>query len=342
MRVFSFLEHIMTTLSEPTVLKSDPRVRRYEDIRKLLPDVDQPTPIVRLGRVAPVRELYLKLEWLNPFGSIKDRAAAYMLSELLPEIGRKRLIEASSGNTALALAALAGLEGIPITVTIPEGAPIEKRVLLRMLGAEVLEAPDDLCPVDLPGDGAIALARAIANSRGGEGYAWTDQYSNLANVRAHYETTGPEVWRQTQGQVRAFVAGFGTCGTISGVGRFLKEQDPSIKIVAVEPNPGHRLPGLKSFAEATQPEILDQSVVDEVVRIDDETAYATTLGLFRQEGLMVGPSTGAIVAAALSLDDPGLTVAISPDSGFKYASYFAQYLDDRQQRKDEDARHSHS
>lgn len=341
MRVFSFLEHTMTTLFEPPILKTDPQVRRFEDVRQLLPDVEQPTPIVRLGRLAAARELYLKLEWLNPFGSIKDRTAAYMLSELLPEMEGRRLIEASSGNTALALAALANLEDIPVTVTIPDGAPIEKRVLLRMLGAEVLETPDDLCPVDLPADGAIALARAIAGSRGGEAYAWTDQYSNRANVRAHYETTGPEVWRQTQGQVRAFVAGFGTCGTISGVGRFLKEQDPSIRIVAVEPNPGHRLPGLKSFAEAKQPEILDQSVIDQVVRIDDETAYSTTLSLFRQEGLMVGPSTGAIVAASLALDDPGLTVAISPDSGFKYASYFAQFLDDQQQRKDEDARHPH-
>ena len=324
----------MTTLIEPTMLQSDRRLRRFEDVRQLLPDVDQPTPIVRLARVAPTNQLYLKLEWLNPFGSIKDRAAAYMLAELLPEIEGKRLIEASSGNTALALAALAGLEGIPFTVTIPEGAPIEKRVLLRMLGVEVLETPDDLCPVDLPGDGAIALARAIAHSRGGEAYAWTNQYSNAANVRAHYETTGPEIWRQTQGQVRQFVAGFGTCGTISGVGRFLKEQDPSIKVVAVEPNPGHRLPGLKSFAEASPPSILDESVVDQVVQIDDETAYSMTVSLFRKEGLMVGPSTGAIVAAALTRDDPGLTVAISPDSGFKYASFFAQYLDE--QRKDDE------
>lgn len=336
MRVFLFWEHTITTLFQSTILKADPRVRRFEDVRQLLPHADQPTPIVRLGRVAPAGELYLKLEWLNPFGSIKDRAAAYMLSELLPDIAGRRLLEASSGNTALALAALAGLEGIPVTVTIPDGAPIEKRVLLRMLGAEVLETPDDLCPVDLPGDGAIALARAIAGSRGGEAYAWTDQYSNSANVRAHYETTGPEIWRQTQGEVRTFVAGFGTCGTISGVGRFLKNQDPSITIVAVEPNPGHRLPGLKSFAEASQPDILDPNVVDQVVRIDDDTAYATTLSLFRQEGLMVGPSTGAIVAGALALDDPGLTVAISPDSGFKYASYFSQFLDKQQQRKDDE------
>jgi cysteine synthase A/cysteine synthase B len=325
----------VTTLFESTTLKTDPLVRRFDDVRQLLPDADQPTPIVRLGRTAGSRALYLKLEWLNPFGSIKDRAAAYMLSELLPEIAGRRLVEASSGNTALALAALAGLEGIPVTVTIPEGAPIEKRVLLRMLGAEVLETPDDLCPVDLPGDGAIALARAIARSRGGEDYVWTDQYSNSANVSAHYETTGPEIWRQTQGQVRTFVAGFGTCGTITGVGRFLKEQDPSIRIVAVEPNAGHRLPGLKSFAEASEPEILDRTVIDQVVRIDDETAYAKTLDLFRQEGLMVGPSTGAIVAGALALDDPALTVAISPDSGFKYASFFSQYLDQHPQRKDD-------
>ncbi len=324
----------MTTYLERTepasLLGTDRDVRRYDDIRQLLPDVDQPTPLVRLNRIAPNLDVYLKLEWLNPFGSIKDRAASYMLDGLARRgsLGGKRLVEASSGNTAIALAALAALDGLPITITIPDGIPQEKKVLLRMLGAEVWETPDDLCPVDNPRDGAIALARAIAGSAGGESFLWPDQYSNPDNVRAHYETTGPEIWRQTEGRVRTFVAGFGTCGTLTGVGRFLKEQDEDVRIVAVEPQKGHRLPGLKSFAEAKEPEILDRSVIDDVVRVDDELAYGITKRLYREEGLIVGPSTGAIVAAAIGLDEAGLIVGISPDSGFKYASFFADHLGD--------------
>jgi cysteine synthase A/cysteine synthase B len=301
-------------------------VRRYDDIRQLLPDLDQPTPMVRLKRIAPDRPLYLKLEWMSPFGSVKDRVAAYLLRN--QSLEGRRLLEASSGNTAIGLAALAAIEGVPITVTIPDGVPVEKRVLLRMLGAEVWETPDDLCPTDSPGDGAIALARALAASRGGEQYLWLDQYSNPANVEAHYETTGPEIWRQTEGQIRTFVAALGTCGTISGVGRYLKEQDPSIRVVALEAEPGHRLPGLRSFAEAKEPAILDRAVIDDVVTITDEEAYATTIRLFREEGLIVGPSTGAIVARAVSLSAGGLTVGISPDSGFKYASFFSEHLGD--------------
>jgi cysteine synthase len=322
----------MTTYLERTQhashLGTDRDVRRYDDIRQLLPDVDQPTPLVRLNRVAPDFDIYLKLEWLNPFGSVKDRAASYLLDGLARtgSLHGKQLVEASSGNTAIALAALAALEGIPITITIPDGVPQEKKVLLRMLGAEVWETPDDLCPADNPRDGAIALARSIAGSVGGENFLWPDQYSNPDNVRAHFETTGPEIWRQTAGRVQTFVAGFGTCGTLTGVGRFLKEQDSNVRIVAVEPQKGHRLPGLKSFAEAREPEILDRTVIDQVVRIDDDLAYGMTKRLYREEGLIVGPSTGAIVAAATTLAEPGLTVGISPDSGFKYASFFVDHL----------------
>ena len=326
----------MTTfLQREEQLGTDRLVRRYGDIRQLLPDVDQPTPIVRINRVAPGLDLYLKLEWLNPFGSIKDRTASFLLAGLAERnsLQHKQLVEASSGNTAIALAALAALEGLPITITIPDGVPEEKRIVLRMLGAEVWETPDDLCPADNPRDGAIALARSIAHSAGGENYIWPDQYSNPDNVKAHYETTGPEIWRQTEGQIRTFVAGFGTCGTITGVGRFLKEQNRSIRVVAVEPQKGHRLPGLRSFAEANEPDILDRSVIDDVVTVDDDLAYGMTKRLYREEGLIVGPSTGAIVAASTKLDTsegpaPGLTVGISPDSGFKYASFFIDHLGD--------------
>lgn len=322
----------MTTNSLAEAPTTDPTVRRYEDIRDLLPDVDNPTPLVRVKNTMPPDglRLYLKLEWLNPFGSIKDRAAAHLLAGLRErgELDGRALVEASSGNTAIALAALAALEGTSLTVTIPDGVPEEKKVLLRMLGAEVWPTPDNLCPVDHPKDGAIALARSIAASD--ERFVMPDQYENPDNARAHYETTGPEIWRQTDGKVRYFFAGFGTCGTITGVGRYLKEQDPTIQVVAVEPQPGHRLPGLKSFAEASEPGNLDRTVIDHVVRVDDGPAYDVTRRLYREDGLMVGPSTGAIVHAAIGFA-PGrgeLAVGVSPDSGQKYTSYFADLLGD--------------
>lgn len=310
-------------------LTTDRSVRRYDSIEDLLPSLAEPTPLVRIAPRGP-HDLFLKLEWMSPFGSIKDRTAAYLLQGMAErgELEGKDLVEPSSGNTAIALAALAARRGIHLTVTIPDGVPQEKQIALRMLGAEVWPTPDDLCPVDNPKDGAIALARALVASHGGDRYAMPDQYANPDNVKAHYETTGPEIWRQTEGKVRVFLAGYGTTGTITGVGRFLKEQDPSIRIVAIEPQKGHRLPGLKSFQEASVPRILDRGVIDEVIRVDDEPAYAETKRLWRDEGLMVGPSTGAIVHAASLLQGEGIAVAVSPDSGIKYTSYFADLLGD--------------
>lgn len=326
-----------TDLTTSTRLGTDPSLRRYEDIRELLPDVDNPTPLVRLSRVLPVEglDLYLKLEWLNPFGSIKDRTAAFMLAGLAErgELDGKELVEPSSGNTAIALAALAALQGTRLTVTIPDGVPDEKKITLRMLGAEVWPTPDELCPVDHPKDGAIALARAIAASAvspAGKHYVMPNQYENPDNVRAHYETTGPEIWRQTEGRIRFFLAGLGTSGTISGVGRYLKEQDPAVQVVAIEPHEGHRMPGMRSLREAAEPSILDWSVIDHVIRVDDESAYSVTKRLFREEGLIVGPSTGAIVHAAseLGTEAKGIAVGVSPDGGLKYTSYFVDVLGD--------------
>ncbi len=320
-------------------LGTDRARRRYADVRELIASPRDPTPLVRLNHVAPAGlAAFLKLEWMNPFGSIKDRTALYLLEgmrrrgELNGAHGaRRELVEPTSGNTGIALAALAALEGIALTVTIPSGVPEEKKILLRMLGATVMATPDDLCPVDNPRDGAIALARAIVDSPAHRGrYVMPNQYANPDNVRAHYETTGPEIWEQTEGKVRVFVAGYGTCGTITGVGRFLKEQDPSIRVLAVEPQRGHRLPGLKNLEEAKAPEILDRSVIDDVARVNDESAYAMTARLFREEGLIVGPSTGAIVHAVAQLAPPdeadGVVVGISPDGGMKYASYYADLV----------------
>ncbi len=316
-------------------LRSSHALRRYHDIRELIANPENPTPLLRLNRVVPsgAFEIYLKLEWFNPFGSVKDRIALYMLRALekAGKLDGKKLVEPTSGNTGIALAALAALMSKEIVVTIPEGIPEEKKVLLRMLGAEVWPTPDDLCPIDHPRDGAIALAHSLVNSEANKGlYVMPNQYENPENVRAHYETTGPEIWKQTEGWVTHFFVGFGTCGTLTGVGRYLKEKNPGIRVVAIEPQKGHRLPGMKNLEESKTPEILDCRVIDEVVRVNDASAYAMTKRLFREEGLIVGPSTGAIVHAALEVGNgkEGIGVAISPDSGFKYASFFADVIED--------------
>ncbi len=325
----------MSTKIKRKNLKRNPALRRYEDIRELIATPANPTPLVRLNRVVPNETfgLYLKLEWFNPFGSIKDRAAQYMLKSMQErgELDGKQLVEATSGNTGIALAALAALMGKKITVTIPDAVPEEKKILLRMLGAEVWPTPDDLCPVDHPKDGAIALAHSfVTGEETKDQYVMPNQYENQDNVSAHYETTGPEIWKQTEGQVDFFFAGYGTCGTITGVGRYLKEVNPGIEVIAIEPQKNHRLPGLKNLEESKTPGILDRGVIDGVIRVNDDPAYAMTKRLFREEGLIVGPSTGAIVHAALEFgkEREGIAVAVSPDSGFKYTSFFAEVLGD--------------
>ncbi len=324
----------MTSTLPTQKLDIDNSLRRYRDVRDLMPSPDNPSPLVRLNRVWPAAkyETFLKLEWFNPFGSLKDRTASYLLAGLdrRGELGGREIVEASSGNTAIALAALASLQDSKVLVTVPDGVPEEKKVILRMLGAEVWETPDDLCPVDHPKDGAIALARSLVASGDRARYVGTEQYENEDNTLAHYETTGPEIWAQTEGRVRWFFAGFGTTGTLTGVGRFLKERDPSIRVVGVEPQPGHRLPGLKSFQEANIPALYDASVVDESVVVPDVDAYQVTRDLWREESLMVGPSTGAVVHAISQVgpEQGDVIVAISADSGTAYTSYFEEVLGD--------------
>ncbi len=314
----------------PSTRPTDHALRRFEDIRDLLPDIDNPTPLVRVRNAVSADNVYLKLEWLNPFGSIKDRAASYLMRGLRDRgaLESREIVEASSGNTAVAMAAIGAISDTKVTVTIPDGIPEETKTILRMLGAEVWETPDELCPVDHPKDGAIALARSLAASEGGSRYVMPDQYENPDNVRAHYETTGPEIWRQTEGAVMAFFAGFGTCGTITGVGRYLKERNQGIAIIAIEPEKGHRLAGLKSFAEAKEPGNLDRSVIDDVVTVSDDQALAMTLKLHREDGLLVGPSTGAIVHAINSYSDftGGVVVGVSPDGSAKYTTQFNELL----------------
>jgi cysteine synthase len=195
-----------------------------------------------------------------------------------------------------------------------------------------MEADDALCPV-FPSEGARGLVNAVIKSPATKGsYISPNQYENELNVRAHYQTTGPEIWQQTQGRVSHFFAGFGTCGTISGVGRYLKEQNPEVKIIGVEPSSqDHKLPGMKritGLAEEFIPKILDSSVIDDTVEVTDEDAYRTAMELARKDGIPVGPTTGAILHVALHYaeSNKGLAVVISPDDAFKYASFYQDFL----------------
>lgn len=308
--------------------------RVYEDIIGLIPSPENPTPMVKIGnRINPNEDfsIYLKLERYNPFGSIKDRIALSMLNGLKIYEGNS-LVEPSSGNTGIALAALANAKGIPVEIAVPERVPQEKKTILRLLGVDMLwEADDTLCPL-FPNEGARGLVCAMLKSKGGEKYVSPNQYENELNVRGHYETTGPEIWNQTQGEIDYFFAGFGTCGTITGVGRYLKEKKPSIKIIGIEPaTTDHSLPGMKKISDLTEdliPKILDRSVVDDFVAVTDEDAYRTGIRLARKEGILVGPTTGAIVHAALKYakEFKGLAVAISPDDAFKYISFYGPYV----------------
>ncbi|MDP2643921.1 MAG: PLP-dependent cysteine synthase family protein [Desulfobacterales bacterium] len=308
----------------------------YDSIADLIADIDNPTPMVRLNeRINPSREIdmYLKLERFNPFGSIKDRIAKAMIEGARIVKGQK-LVEPSSGNTGVALTALANAMDIPVEIAVPERIPEEKKILLRLLGVSVLwEADDQLCPI-FPNEGARGLVNGILHGSEGSRYVNLNQYENDLNVMAHYRTTGPEIWKQTEGKVNYFFAGFGTCGTITGVGRYLKEQNPEIQIIGIEPaRADHNLPGMKRITGLRGdlvPTILDSSVIDHTLEIEDDDAYRTAIELARKTGILVGPTTGAILKGALNYTQnrSGCAVVISPDDAFKYTSLFSPYVAD--------------
>jgi cysteine synthase len=319
----------MTDPREP--LGTDGRLKRYDDLREMIGDPDNPTPLVALRRILPPDSgvtLYAKLEWMNPFGSVKDRPAKWMLESLQRRgmLEGRTILEPTSGNTGIALAAIASLMGHPMTATVPRSMPHEKTVLLRALGAEVVATPETGVPGRHPMDVAMDIAEDMAAHSGG--YVIPNQYDNPDNPQAHYESTGPEIWRQTEGRVRYFFAGFGTTGTVMGVGRYLKEQDPSIRVVAIEPVPGHRISGLKNLTETCVPGVLDREYVDEVVYVDDDEARSVALRLHRTEALLVGSSGAAIIAGALRYLEgrEGVAVANAPDSSQKAISYLAEAL----------------
>ncbi len=317
-------------------IEFDHQLRVYSNIIQLIADVDNPTPLVRLNRINPNSDfdIFLKLERYNPFGSIKDRIAYEMLSAL--EIGEKTVVEPSSGNTGIALVSIANALGIPIEIAVPEGIPEEKKVMLNFMGAKVNEADDELCPL-FPSEGARGLVNALVNSPATrDKYVSPNQYENELNVQAHYRTTGPEIWKQTEGKIDYFFAGFGTCGTITGVGKYLKEKNPNIKIIGIEPTSiNHKLPGMKritGLSEDLVPKILDKSVVDDIIEVTDRDAFMTAVNLARKDGVLVGPTTGAILYAALQYakSNKGLSVVISPDDAFKYAGFYKEVLETMQ------------
>lgn len=308
--------------------------RVYDSIIDLAPNPDNPTPMVRLSeRINPHvdYEVLLKLEGMNPFGSIKDRTALYMLRGLQFDSGQT-LVEPSAGNTGIALAAMANAQNIPIEIVVPDGAPEEQKFLLRFLGAGLIEVDDELCPL-FPTEGARGVVKSMVESEAyGGKYVSPNQYESELNVEAHYRTTGPEIWQQTNGEIDYFFAGIGTGGTISGVGRFLKEQNPDIKIIGVEPaSRQHRLSGLKRITglpEEHFPKILDRNLLDDLISVTDEEAYNAGIEVARKDGIMVGPTTGALLHAALHTDIPrtGKAVLISADNATKYISAYSEYL----------------
>ncbi|HEY6045606.1 MAG TPA: cysteine synthase family protein [Pyrinomonadaceae bacterium] len=284
------------------------------------------TPLLRLRRVASDLssgvEILAKAEHLNPGGSVKDRPALSMIRDgesrghLYPG---KIILDATSGNTGIAYAMLGAARGYGVTLCLPANASVERKHILRIYGAEIIETDP------LQGsDGAQVVAREMA-AREPARYFYPDQYNNDANWRAHYETTGPEIWKQTEGRITHFVAGLGTCGTFTGVGRRLKELNPSVRLISMEPDsPIHGLEGLKHLPSSRMPGIFDPALADEQIEIATEEAQAMTRRLAREEGLFVGVSAGANVVAALTLarelPRESVVVTILCDGGERYMS----------------------
>ena len=283
------------------------------------------TPLLELPRIAaekPGLVLLAKAEYMNPGGSVKDRPARAMLRDgiarglLRPG---KTILEATSGNTGIADAMLGRALGYPAILCVPAKASAERKAILRGLGAElVLTDP-------LEGtDGAIRRARAMAAAEP-EKYFYPDQYSNDANWKAHYETTGPEIWRDTGGRLTHFVAGLGTTGTFVGTTRYIKSRSASVRCVSMQPDgPMHGLEGMKHIPTAMVPKIYDPTLADAELTVATEDAYAMCRRLAREEGVFVGPSAAANVVASLQVarewDGPATIVTILCDGGGKYLS----------------------
>ncbi|MGQ0723230.1 MAG: PLP-dependent cysteine synthase family protein [Candidatus Eiseniibacteriota bacterium] len=305
----------------------------YDDVLQMLPGPENPTPLVRLRRLNPVADfaLFAKLEWANPFGSVKDRAAGALVRDLEERgllTGGRGIVEPTSGNTGISLAAIAAARGYRMRAVVPNKVPLEKKVLLKIAGADLDVMNDDVCPTPGASDGSINMAKTRAKAEP-ERYALPNQYENERNVAVHYETTGPEIWRQTEGRITHLFVSLGTCGTVTGCGRFLKERNPAVKVVAVQPTEGHDVPGLRNVSQLSVSALYDPSLIDELLEIDFELAYTRALDLARNEGLLAGPSSGLILEGArrvVERDRQGLGVMIFPDNVFKYVSAMIKHI----------------
>lgn len=294
-------------------------------VRSTILDQIGNTPLLRLTRIAadlpPAVELYLKAEWFNPGGSVKDRSILRIIEDAERE-GRltpdRVILDSSSGNAGIAYAMVGAAKGYRVRLFVPENVSAERKAILRALGAEV----EFTSPLE-GSDGAIAAARALAASEPRR-YFYGDQYNNPSNPRAHYDTTGREIWEQTRGRVTHFVAGVGTSGTVVGAGRRLREASPAVQVVAVEPDSAmHGIEGLKHMGSAIVPGIYDPSVHHHLISVRTEAAYAMARRLAATEGLLVGQSAGAAVVGALAVARTlreGVVVAVGPDAGDRYLS----------------------
>jgi len=278
------------------------------------------TPLVALQRMQgeTSNTILLKLEGNNPAGSVKDRPAHSMITraEARGDIQPgDTLIEATSGNTGIALAMVAAMRGYKMILVMPENQSIERRQSMAAYGAELVLTPTD---------GSIELARDVAMKMQSEGEGIVlDQFSNMDNPQAHYEGTGPEIWRDTEGKVTHFVSSMGTTGTIMGTSRFLKEQNANIKIIGVQPEEGSQIPGIRKWTEAYLPSIYDKARVDDIRLVNQKKAENTTRKLATQEGIFAGISSGGALYTALQLSktvENAVIVSIVCDRGDRYLS----------------------
>jgi cysteine synthase B len=283
------------------------------------------TPLVELRRVrdglAPGVRLFAKLEGFNPGGSVKDRPALKMIEDGLARgalVPGKTILDSTSGNTGIALAMVGAALGYPVELVMPGNVSTERKKVVAAFGAKVIYSD----PLE-GSDGAIRLCRTILKEAP-ERYFKPDQYNNPANSLAHYETTGPEIWTQTDGRVTHFIAGIGTGGTIMGTGRYLKERNPAVQIIAAEPDDAfHGLEGLKHMATSIVPGIFHEDELDRKIGVPTDEAYDMVYRLGREEGLLVGQSCGAALVAALGVARglrEGTVVVLFPDFGDRYLS----------------------
>jgi cysteine synthase B len=304
-------------------IEADASLRKELRAESLLSCIGN-TPLLKLDRtaqpVAPV-EIYAKAEWFNPGGSVKDRPALNMILEG-ERTGAlragKTILDATSGNTGIAYAMIGANRGYKVTLCLPANASQERKQILKAYGVRLI-----LTDPALSTDGAIEKARELYRENPEE-YFYPDQYNNEANWKAHYETTGPEIIRQTEGKLTHFVAGLGTTGTFIGTGRRLRDFNRAIRLISFQPDSGfHGLEGLKHLASAIVPGIYDPSLADENLEVSTEVAYAMVRRLAREEGLLVGISSGAALVACFQVAKKlsrGKIVTIFPDSGDKYLS----------------------